>query len=540
MLQPSTNTNAAHENTLQCIDAENIIEKSMLHAMNALEYVNDLFTSAVRGEKYDRKYDELVEIMTTALKRDVHPDHCDIPKEFSIDYSGYNIKFRENFHEGKGKYSAEIICEKPVNSTRELKFEYDEKKFKGIATLLLLRQWDSGIIRHGSALLRHGFRINLDDANLKEANLKNANLEQAILDNVNLQEANLQGANLYESHMSNVNLQEANLQGAKFSYSVFEKTNLQGAKLQGADFSDANLQGANLQGAKLQGADFSDANLQGANLQGANLQEAKLQEAKLQGAKLQGANLDGINMDGVDLYGVDQDGVDFSGILNSPARPLSDWDKDELETYLRHRNTEDYKTEAAILKQKCDIWRGEAVPRHGELRGVAVERINQCLNNPTKNPNLNLTDLGLKSLPPLPYCNKLYVSEKLLEELLSLAVGNNSSDKIRGYFSENFIHHHFEKLFDEASNYNYDCIRDDIVEAYEHENTMGFYEEVREDFNSSKRSIEDEALEYFAGNLEQFSEHQGFSVDKLKSKLEDFLYDKFYEMACILGGKYQD
>ncbi|MGN7915566.1 hypothetical protein [Enterobacter sp. 22466] len=206
---------------------------------------------------------------------------------------------------------------------------------------------------------------------------------------------------------------------------------------------------------------------------------------------------------------------------------------------------EDNKTEADILKQKCDKWRGEAVQGAGEQRDIAVERINQCLNEPTKKPNLNLKDLKLTSLPPLPSCEKLFVSEELLEQLLSLAVGNNSSDKITEQAVENFLDYHFTDVFDDVSREDFtDFIREDIFDHYKlgdyGSEWRDFYKEVIECFNSRLNAVDREAKEYLAENLKKFSEKRDFSVDKLKSELEKFVRDKLYDISHIYVKEYCD
>lgn len=93
------------------------------------------------------------------------------------------------------------------------------------------------------------------------------------------------------------------------------------------------------------------------------------------------------------------------------------------------RSRQEHKTKK--LEYQWEAWKAEG--SMDEKRGVAVDRMRDCLNDPS-GISLDLHDLGLKSLPPeLPPCEHLDLSKnqliqlikKLPEELKSINAGYN-------------------------------------------------------------------------------------------------------------------
>lgn len=206
--------------------------------------------------------------------------------------------------------------------------------------------------------------------------------------------------------------------------------------------------------------------------------------------------------------------------------------------------SKDNKTEADIFKQECEKWKGEAKPGAGEMRDLAIKRINLCLEEPLKNPELCLIDLKLLSLPPLPPCEDLYIGEELLEPLLNLAVECDSPDNITEHFVKNFLFHHFDELFHEVHEEDHnDYIWKEVYQPHQLWRTgndwSDFHDEVIEYFGPQKSEIHDDAQEYFTENLKKFHEDEGLDVAELKSKLEFFIKEKFEEFCHHYASQYR-
>ena len=135
----------------------------------------------------------------------------------------------------------------------------------------------------------------LTRATLNSANLEGANLSSATLTNAYLLNANLTGANLTGANLTGAGLTKANLTGANLTGSYLYGTNLTGAHLNGANLTNADLTNANLTGAYLNSANLGGANLGGAKLWGAVLSGADLTNADLTVADLNNALLNGAN-----------------------------------------------------------------------------------------------------------------------------------------------------------------------------------------------------------------------------------------------------